>query len=222
MDIFKEAVLKRQLLFYLYEIQHHPMSNISEIMSREIFFIKEHVGMFKAANNFDILDPETGETILHCREDNLGGLTKMFRFTDYKRMTPFDVQVRTLDGEQVVRVERGISIWASKVKVFDENNDYIGGFKQKVFSFGGKFIVHDKDDNDLFVLKGKWSGWNFKFSAGETVLAEVSKKWAGLGKELFTSADNYILKISQEVPAEAAARKLILASVMCIDMVLKE
>ncbi|MCB9232198.1 MAG: RNAase [Bacteroidia bacterium] len=195
---------------------------MTQILSRDIFFVKEHVGMFKAANNYDILDPETKDTILHCREENLGALTKMFRFTDYKRMTPFDVRIKTVDGQQVVRVNRGVAVLASKVKVFDENDVYIGGFKQKVFSLGGKFIVHDQHERDLFMLTGKWSGWDFKFTAGDVVLAEVTKKWAGLGKELFTSADNYILKISPDVPADAVARKLILASVMCIDMVLKE
>jgi uncharacterized protein YxjI len=43
-----------------------------------------------------------------------------------------------------------------------------------------------------------------------------------LGKELFTSADNYVLNISEQVPPESEVRQLILASVMCIDMVLKE
>ena len=50
----------------------------------------------------------------------------------------------------------------------------------------------------------------------------MTKKWAGLGKELFTSADNYILQISPQVPPGDTVRKLILAAVMCIDMVLKE
>ena len=42
------------------------------------------------------------------------------------------------------------------------------------------------------------------------------------GKELFTSADNYILEISPQVPAGNPLRQLIMAAVMCIDMVLKE
>ena len=50
----------------------------------------------------------------------------------------------------------------------------------------------------------------------------MTKKWAGMGKELFTSADNYVLQISDNVPADNPVRQLILAAVMCIDMVLKE
>ena len=43
-----------------------------------------------------------------------------------------------------------------------------------------------------------------------------------MGKELFTSADNYVLEISNTVPSGSGVRKLILAAVLCIDMVLKE
>jgi hypothetical protein len=50
----------------------------------------------------------------------------------------------------------------------------------------------------------------------------VTKKWAGLGKELFTSADNYILSIAPDVPPDNPIRGLIFGAVMCIDLVLKE
>ncbi len=195
---------------------------MNPILNRNLYFVKEHVGMFKAANNFDILDPETGEVILHCREERLGFITKMLRFTDYKRMTPFHVEIKIPNGETLVHIKRGISLFLSKVDVLDQNETRIGGFKQKLFSIGGAFKVLGADDSPLCDLKGKWTGWSFKFMAGDNELASVSKKWAGLGKELFTSADNYILQISDQVPADQPVRQLILAAVMCIDLVLKE
>lgn len=75
------------------------------ILNNDVFFVKEHAGMFKAANNYDIYDPKSNQIILHCREDNLGLLTKIFRFTKYKRMTPFDIEIRTPAGEPVIRVK---------------------------------------------------------------------------------------------------------------------
>jgi uncharacterized protein YxjI len=194
----------------------HPLLN------RNTFFVKEHVGLFKAANNFDILDPATSLVMLHCREDRLGFFTKMFRFTEYKRMTPFDIAITTPEGQPVVRVQRGVSIFLSNVKVLDENNQEIGGFKQKMWSIGGAFDVLGANGQTVCQLKGKWTSWDFRFLAGETELAKVTKKWAGLGKELFTSADNYILDISPQVPQDNPVRQLILAAVMCIDLVLKE
>ncbi|MCD6066441.1 MAG: RNAase [Bacteroidetes bacterium] len=192
------------------------------VLKRNDYFVKEHVGMFKAANNFDILDPATQQVILTCREEQLGIITKLFRFTDYKRMTPFHVEIKTPAGEKVVSVKRGISLFLSTVQVMDEQDRIIGYFKQKFFTIGGKFDVMDPNSQVLCTLKGKWTSWDFRFMQGEKELAHVSKKWAGIGKELFTSADNYMLQINEEVHPDSPVRQLIMAAVMCIDMVLKE
>lgn len=192
------------------------------LLQRNLYFVKEHVGIFKAANNYDIMDPDSGQVILECREETLGVITKMLRFTDYKRMTPFDVQVRSPDGQPVLSVKRGISLFLSKVDVLDETGQSVGGFAQKMFSIGGAFRVLDVNQQEICQLKGKWSSWEFRFLRGEEELAKVSKKWAGLGKELFTSADNYMLQINDQVAVDDPVRQLILGAVLCIDMVLKE
>lgn len=192
------------------------------ILNNNLFLVKEHVGMFKAANTFDILDPNNGSVLLQCREDKLGFFTKMLRFTDYKRMTPFEIEIKTATGETLITIKRGVSLFLSKVDVFDQNGQLIGGFKQKFFSLGGAFSVLNPNGEPLCDLKGKWTGWDFRFMAGDNELAHVTKKWAGLGKELFTSADNYVLEISEDVPPDQPVRQLIMAAVLCIDLVLKE
>ena len=191
-------------------------------LNRNLFLVKEHIGMFKAASNYDVLDPETGSPVLLCREERIGILTKILRFTDYGRMTPFHVDVRTPTGEDVLSVKRGVTLLKSEVDVLDEGDQRIGGFSQKLFSIGGAFDVRGASGQVLCTLKGKWTSWEFRFLAGQTELAKVSKKWAGIGKELFTSADNYVLQISDEVPADNPVRQLIMAAVLCIDKVLKE
>lgn len=194
---------------------------MNQHLNRNLFFVKEHTGIFKAANNYDIYDPETRGIIMECREPNLGFFTKMFRFTDYKTMTPFEVVI-SADGKKILTIKRGISIFLSTVEVFDENDTLIGKFKQKFFSIGGKFDLLDTNEQVLCSLKGKWTGWEFSFVKDNTEFARVTKKWAGIGKELFTTADNYILSIDEHVPVNNPMRPLIVAAVMCIDMVLKE
>ena len=192
------------------------------ILQNNTFFIKEQVGMFKASNSYDIFDPTTQQKILECREPHLGLITKIFRFTDYKRMTPFHVEVRTPEGQKVLSIKRGFSMFVSKVEVFDENDQLVGLFKQKFLSIGGKFDVLDAQENHVCTLQGKWTSWDFRFMRGEQELASVSKKWAGLGKELLTSADNYVLAIAESVAKDDTMRASIMAAVLCIDMVLKE
>ena len=195
---------------------------MNAILNKNLFLIKEKIGIFKASNNYDIFDPQNNATLLICREPNLGFFTKIFRFTDYKRMTPFNVIISTPEGKPIISVKRGFTIFRSDVEVFDENEKLIGFFKQQFLSFGGKFQILDVNKNYLCTIQGTWTGWNFKFIKDQQEMASVSKKWAGLGKEFFTSADNYILQINPNVPENDKIRMLIFAAVMCIDMVLKE
>jgi uncharacterized protein YxjI len=196
---------------------------MNPILNKNLFFVKEHVAVFKAASNFDIYDPQSQQIVLECREERLGFFTKMLRFTDYKRLTPFEIDIKTPGGERVITVKRGVSFFLSTVEVLDEKNVVIGKFRQKFFSIGGKFEVLDAAERSLCMLKGSWTSWEFKFISGDNQeFASVTKKWSGFGKEFFTSADNYVLQISPAVPENHPLRQLILAAVMCIDFVLKE
>ena len=55
-----------------------------------------------------------------------------------------------------------------------------------------------------------------------TELGKVTKKWAGLGKELFTSADNYVIALEESKTQLPEAGPLLLAAGLAIDIVYKE
>ena len=193
-------------------------------LQKNTFLFKEHVGLFKASNNYDVYDPQTNEIILHCREENLNPFYKIIRLllTDFKSMTPFEIEVSGLDGKKVMKVKKGLSLVLSKIEVFDENDKLIGIFKQKLFPLGNNFEMFDDKGDFVSKLDGSLIAWNFKFLKDKNTIATVTKKWAGIGKELLTSADNYVLDISDSIEKANPLRRLIFAAVICIDMVLKE
>ncbi len=197
---------------------------MDSILEKNLYLFKEHLGLIKAHNNYDIYDPESKEMILHCREKNLNFFYKIVRifFKDYKRMTPFEIEIRGLTGKKILKVKKGVSLILSKIQVYDENDNIVGIFKQRLFPFGNNFDMLDKSENLVCKLKGNFIGWNFKFLKGDSEVGLVTKKWAGIGKEMFTSADNYILEIKDKVEKDSPLRLLILAAVLCIDMVIKE
>lgn len=195
---------------------------MNALLNKNLFLIKEQVGMFKASNIYDVFDPETNQLLMTSKEPNLGFFTKIFRFTKYKRNTPFNVLVTETSGKKIVNIKRGTTIFRSDVEVFDEKDQLIGYFKQKFWSMGGKFEIVDKNQKPVCILQGKWTGWDFKFTNNNKELGFVNKKWAGIGKEFFTSADNYVLSINENVAQDSVERQLIFAAVMVIDMVLKE
>ena len=195
-----------------------------KILQKNTFLFKEHVGLFKASNNYDVYDPKTNEIILHCREKNLNPFYKIIRLllTDFKSMTPFEIEVSGLDGKKVIKVKKGLSLVLSKIEVFDKNDKLIGIFKLKLFPLGNNFEIFDDKGDFVSKLDGSLIAWNFKFLKDENTIATVTKKWSGIGKELFTSADNYVLDINDSVERTSPLRRLIFGAVICIDMVLKE
>jgi uncharacterized protein YxjI len=187
-----------------------------------LFLVKEHVGMFKAANNYDIYDPQSNSVIMECREPNLTAFTKLLRFTNYKHFTPFDFTLSAAGGDLLVQVKKGWTFLGATVDVLDSNGQLIGQLKRKLFSFKPKMNVFNQSGAQVGELTGSFLGWNFSFSLNGTELATVTKKWAGFGKELFTTADNYMLSIKESVEDKDPNRGLIFASVLCIDMLFKE
>jgi uncharacterized protein YxjI len=196
---------------------------MNQLLHQNLFLIKEHIGMFKAANNFDIYNPETGGQMMTCREEKLGFFTKMLRFTSYKMMTPFHVEIKDLSGAPILSITRKSSFFGfALVNILDENGNMVGSMKRKFRLSGAKLELNDANEQILCTLKGNFIGWDFKISKDEQELASISKKWAGIGKELFTSADNYILAIDHQVAENDNTRMLMLAAVLCIDFLLKE
>ena len=68
--------------------------------------------------------------------------------------------------------------------------------------------------NLISKLKGSLIGWNFKFLKDENTIATVTKKWARIGKEMFTSADNYIFEIKDTADKADPLRLLIFAGLL--------
>ena len=83
--------------------------------------------------------------------------------------------------------------------------------------------MFDNQNQQVAEVKGNWKGWDFKFISKQgREIGSVTKKWAGLGKELFTSADNYIISLKDLSGASPAAGALLLAAGLAIDVVYKE
>lgn len=192
------------------------------LLNKNTFFVKEHVGYFKAANAYDVLDPATGQIIGTVRETIPNFLIKLLKFTKMKTSLPFTVDIFDDDGKKLMTLKRGFTLFRSSVNVLGVNDQKLGRYQQKLLSLGGKFEILDSIDQPVAMLQGDWKGWNFTFKDKEgRELAKVTKKWSGLGKELFTSADNYAVDVNPQV-TEQGLKMLVLSAAFCVDMVLKE
>ncbi len=193
------------------------------MLSRNQYFIREHVGILKLTDVYDILDPHTEEKIGEAREE-IGAFAKILRLLINKGMLPTTVAVYQCAGEtsrtHLFSLRRGFTFLRSKIHIEDATGTKLGYLQSKLISFGGAFRVFTADDSEIALVKGDWKGWNFRFLSGETELGVITKKWSGFGKELFTSADNYLISINGT--PEPTIDALLLAAGLAVDTVLKE
>ena len=140
-----------------------------------------------------------------------------------KNMLGFTVEILNEQQQVLLTIGRPFTLLRSVVSVFDPSGNKIGYFRQRLLSLGGAFDVHDAQDRNIALLKGDWKGWNFKFTNEQGVeIGSVGRQWGGLAKELFTSADNYVVHIERGKITDVKHVQLLLAAALCIDMVLKE
>lgn len=186
------------------------------------FLVKEQVQFLKLAGTYDIFDPVTGVQIGVAKEEPAGWVKFLKLFVN-KLLLPTHISVYDAANTKVLSIAKPFSFWRAKVQIFNEYDVSLGYFKSKILTIGGGFWVYDTSDNQVAEIKGNWVGWNFKFldSAGNE-LGYVTKKWAGAVKEIFTSADNYIIELNENIATNKDTAALLLAAGLAIDTIYKE
>lgn len=194
-------------------------------LDRKSFFVREHVGVLKLSNTYDILDPASQKP-LGIAKERPGALIHLMRFLVNKRLLPTKLHIYEGsdfedESKLLFSLNKGFALFRPKLEVCDTNGRVVGWLKSKMFSLGGAFRVFDADGREVALVQGDWKGWNFRFlDSSQNEIGTVTKKWAGMGKELFTSADNYIISLNDSASVTDTA--LLLVAGLAIDTVLKE
>jgi uncharacterized protein YxjI len=191
------------------------------VLEADRFMVKEQVKFLKTVQKYDIFDYET-EDQLGTAEEQLSGLVQTLRWFFPKTWFPTTVVIRDHEDAVVFKIRRGAFFFQARVEVLNADNEVIGYFKSKLFSFSGGFWVYDAKDKQFAEVKGNFFGFDYKVLTpdGEE-LGRVSKKWGGALKELFTSADTYMVDVSEDLAEQPVAKMLVLAAALAIDVIFK-
>jgi len=185
------------------------------------YLVREHVGLLKLRDTYDIFDA-TGQHLAVAQEKKSTFLALLSFFIN-KRQLPTRIDVhegKDTTGPIAFSITRGFSFFRPKVNVVAGDGTHVGHFQTRLLTIGGKFGVYDASGKEVAVVKGNWRAWNYTFTTAAGVeLGVVSRQWGGIAKELFTSADNYVIAVHQPDPA---ACTLLLAAGLAIDTVYKE
>jgi uncharacterized protein YxjI len=192
----------------------------SNFFDSNSYFIDEKVHLFKFENIYQIYN-DKGENIGAIMQKlSLGN--KILRMFVNKAMLPFLLEIKNSNGELEASISRGWTFFMSKISIMDPMGNKIGTINQKFKLFKPTFKIFDKSDMLIAEITGDWKAWNFEIKDSNNIqIGTISKKWAGVMKEVFTTADKYNVNINPNY-SNKANKIAILSSAITIDMVLKE
>ncbi len=191
--------------------------------NRRQLFVRQHAGILKLTGTYDIIDPANGQVIGAAKEVP-PTWAKYLRLLVNKALLPTSVEVSESGSTgTAVALHKTAGIFTKRVRVTTGTGAELGYFQSKPFSLGGALRLHDTSGKLLGEVKGDWKGWNFKMVDTQgRELGVITKKWAGIGKELFTTADQYAISLSEAAAANRGLSTLLLAAGLAVDLVFKE
>ncbi|MFO0849063.1 MAG: phospholipid scramblase-related protein [Gemmataceae bacterium] len=189
------------------------------------FLVKERVRFLAAGQTFDLYDADADRREpIGVASEVLGPLARLSRWFVSKQLTGTTVEVREKpDDSLVFTVRRGAYLFRSRVEVHDAQGESVGWFKSKQLTWSGGFHVYDRTGRHFAEVRGNFVGFDYRVLTpdGAVELGRVTKKWTSAVKELFTSADTYLVELNDDLAEQPLAKMLVLAAALATDMIFK-
>lgn len=182
-------------------------------LDQDKFYLKDRPSTFGANNNFDILDPNTQELILTCREEernDTGKFSILFFFSS--RRGPIRLNFRNPEGELIYIVDRTKKWFTLSYSVQDHNGVEIGFITE----LGGGFRFVSSAPKRNYTMQGMEYGGEFAMVKNHSQLAKLDKLHAQSLKEFITSGGEYLLTINKRIAKEDPWRAVALCTMLPI------
>ena len=191
----------------------------SNFFETNSYFIDERVNVLSFNNIYKIYN-EKGFSIGSIVQKLTTG-QKLQRLIFHKSMLPFFLEIKDSNNEVVATLSRGWTLFMSKTLIQDLKGNITGTIQQEFQLFKPTFKVFNSSETIIANISGDWRARKFVVKNSYDIqIGSITKKWAGLGQEMFTTADKYNVNIDSKY-ANDKIKIAILASAITIDMVYK-
>jgi uncharacterized protein YxjI len=166
---------------------------------------------FETKNRYEVSDRDGGP-LFYAAEEGGNPLVRVF----LKAARPFTLVVVDREGKRVLTVERPFRLLFHEATVRSAQGRMLGRIVWRFSLIGRRYAVEDGSGAERFTLHGPLlKPWTFLIREGDHQRGRITKRWSGLGKEMFTDADRFGLEFPKDWPPEHKA--LFLGLVFFID-----
>jgi len=166
---------------------------------------------FETKNKYVVRKP-SGEELYFAAEESSFIVRNLL-----KSLRPYTLHVLTTQGNPVIKLKKPFRFYFHEIEVLNSNEIPLGSVRREFSVFTSQLTVMDSMGNEIYRILGPFfRPWTFKILKNDAEAGTISKKWSGLGKEIFTDADNF--SVTFPPGSDKHHRAVLLGALFLIDM----
>ena len=194
------------------------------LFTEPVLVVNQRAKLLEVKSEYGVYDQQ-GQKIASVREVGISLTRLAMGGNDGTRR----LQVVDAENRVLMTLTRPAKIMKSRIVVRGADGTEIGQIVQQnvgvLAALGSRFTIRfrlESGGQRLGSINAEsWRAWDFSIQdAAGTEIPRITKTWAGLAREWFTKADNYVLEIHQ--PLEGPLRPLVVAAALAVDTALKQ
>lgn len=190
------------------------------VFTEPVLVVNQKARFYEMSSEYAVFD-QHGRQIAGVRQVGQSTARKAVRLlSNFDQYMTHDFQLVDLAGNVLLHITRPAKFMKSKVIVTGPQGHEIGQLVQENMIGKIRFAMVANGHQYGAINAQNWRAWNFSVvdHAGAEV-AQITKTFAGMAA-LFTTADNYVVKIHR--PLEDPLRSLVVAAAVTVDTALKQ
>lgn len=170
-------------------------------------------------NAYDVYD-QNQMPVLRVQEQG-SGVGAFFKRIFFGTMRWFTAHVTDLGTQSLLlRIERPFRFIFHRIEVTDAGGARLGAVQRRWSWVRRIYDVEDASGRVVMRMFGPfWRPWTFELrpAGSDASVGLLQKRWSGLGKELFTDADNFGIDLSQVT--DPTLKALLFSATVLVDVV---
>ena len=165
---------------------------------------------FETKNKYIIYD-EGGNELFYAYEESNFFLNQFMG-----SWRPLKLHIISSDKKHEMQIERPFYFLFPKHKIYGSDGQLIGKINRR-FKWLDRFFDIFNESGLLFGCLSKHIHfWTYDVLSNGQKVGQILKKWSGVGKEMFTDADNFMVDFG--TVSDEKSKMLILATAFAIDL----
>lgn len=186
-----------------------------------ILVVSQKVKLIEVNNQYSVYD-QAGNPIAMVNQVGQSAAKKALRvLTSLDQYMTHHLEITDPSGHVQLRLTRPAKVFKSTVIVARPDGSEVGRIVQENMIGKIRFALQVQGQSIGSINAENWRAWNFSVRDGaDQEIARITKTWEGLAKTMFTTADNYVVQLHQQIPQPLLS--LVVASALTVDTALKQ